>query len=86
MPPSGKGALQALEKRIAETEKLIANTQTAMMRMELRPGMQQAIQEARVRWWTENIPDAVQTARDQPQKRAAGSKAARSKTAAAAAR
>ena len=54
----------ALEKRIEETEELIARTQDALTRMELRPSMQQEIQEARTRWWTENIPDAVQTARE----------------------
>lgn len=54
----------ALEKRIEETEGLIARTQDALTRMELRPSMQQTIQEARTRWWSENIPDAVQTARE----------------------
>ena len=54
----------ALEGRIAETEALIGRTQDALTRMELRPSMQQKIQEARTRWWSENIPDAVQTARE----------------------
>lgn len=53
----------ALEKRIAETEELIGRTQDALTRMELRPSMQQEIQEARERWWAENIPDAVETSR-----------------------
>lgn len=54
----------ALEKRVDETKALIARTQTALTQMELRPSMQQEIQEARERWWGANMGDAVQTARE----------------------
>ena len=59
-----KAERDALAARIEETQTLIGKTQTALTRMELRPTMQEEIQKARVRWADENLPDAVEAARE----------------------